>query len=200
MRRILNIPNVLTLLRIAAIPFILYFLSIDTEILVPYEFQTLVTYTHGRMATLLFVIAGITDLLDGWIARKYQMESNFGRLIDPLADKLIVTGALVLLVHLARVPWYLVVLLLAREMAASTLRAVAAGDGLMIPALRLGKYKQFLLIVGVSGLMFNGKFIFFHSGKFGLAVLYLALISSYLSFTEYLMKYLKAMDKSPTRV
>ena len=194
MRPKLNIPNVLTLIRIVAIPFILYLLTKDVGTGVPYEEETtFTTWSYGRAAAWLFTLFAATDYLDGWLARKFNQISNFGKLMDPLADKFMLVAFLVCLQHMGRIPWWVVLLVLLRELAISTLREMAAMEGTPVPVMQLGRYKQFIYMVGIGCLMFNGFFLFAHTGQAGQLLMYAGLISAYVSFGEYVYKYSRAL-------
>jgi CDP-diacylglycerol--glycerol-3-phosphate 3-phosphatidyltransferase len=172
----MNTPNTLTLIRIAMIPlFIAVFLSGCPN----YEFICLA----------LFIGASLTDLLDGYIARRDNLVTNFGKIIDPLADKLLVFSALILFVQVGRMPAWIVLILLARELAITSLRAVAASDGIALAAAKSGKLKTGVQIVGccvllispISSLGFGGITMGFLANATMLAV-------AIYSGTDYLYK------------
>lgn len=123
-----NLPNAITVVRIAAIPVILLVLAEDT-------------WLRSWIAGWIFIFAIIGDWLDGYLARKMNLQSTLGAFLDPLADKLIVCSVLIMLVTLGRVEAWLVVLLICREISITSLRAVAASEGLIIAASRWGKFK-----------------------------------------------------------
>lgn len=124
----MNLANQLTFLRVILVPGFMYLLLSD----MPY----------GRMAALgVFVIASITDFFDGYVARKYNLVTKFGKFLDPLADKLLVTAALICFVEMREVSAWVVVIILSREFIVSIFRAVAAADGIVIAASMWGKYK-----------------------------------------------------------
>lgn len=139
-----KLPNILTLVRLLLVP----------------VFMLLLLFGHNLLAFIVFLIASLTDYLDGVIARKYNAISNFGKLADPLADKILVMTALVLLVGLksdlrceAWVQAWMVVIILAREIWVTGLRAVAAAEGLVIPAGDSGKVKSVLQMVAIHFLL-----------------------------------------------
>lgn len=121
----MNLPNKLTLLRVALVP----------------VFVALLLTGHALWALAVFAAASLTDLLDGKIARSRNLVTTFGKLMDPLADKVLVMAAMLCLVELGRAPSYVVILILAREFLVTSLRLVAAGEGKIIAADRLGKVK-----------------------------------------------------------
>jgi CDP-diacylglycerol--glycerol-3-phosphate 3-phosphatidyltransferase len=144
-RDILNAPNAITVVRIAMIPIILAF-----------------TYYEGRVnsfiAGVLFAITGATDFLDGWMARRTNTVTVVGKFLDPLADKLIVMSILIMLVHLGRVPAWLVILILAREFIVTGLRTMAMGEGIVIAAGQEGKYKTSIQLAAISFLLIHYKY------------------------------------------
>lgn len=138
----MNLPNRLTLLRIILIPFILLFLLIGELGIVENSPSQLGIITFGRyMALVLFTVATITDWLDGWIARSRNLITNFGRLMDPLADKLLIMAVYVAFVELRYFPAWVVVIILGREFAVTGLRQLAIEQGRVIQADRWGKNK-----------------------------------------------------------
>lgn len=133
----MNLANKLTMLRIFLVPVFLIFISVKG---IPYG---------SIVATLVFIIASITDQLDGYIARSRNQVTNFGKFMDPLADKLLVTAALVALVGLNLTPAWAVVIILAREFAVSGLRTLAASGGVVIAASWWGKIKTVTQIIAI---------------------------------------------------
>jgi len=131
-----NLPNALTMARIVMIPVFLVFLDRNTP-------------RDGVWAALIFTAAAITDLLDGWLARKMNIVSVLGKFLDPLADKLIVMAALIWCVPMGRMSAWVVVLLLAREISVTGLRSVAASEGVVIAAGSEGKRKTALQMIGI---------------------------------------------------
>ncbi|MFL5318585.1 MAG: CDP-diacylglycerol--glycerol-3-phosphate 3-phosphatidyltransferase [Myxococcaceae bacterium] len=134
-----NVPNMLTVARMLIIPLFVWF-TYDAD---PW---------YSLMAALLFVIASVTDIIDGWLARKMNVVTVVGKFMDPLADKLIVMAALVMMVRLGRMPAWIVIVLLSREFIVTGLRQVAASEGLVIAAGQEGKWKTSLQLVGVIAL------------------------------------------------
>lgn len=134
----MNLPNRLTIIRIVLIPIYLIFLMIDT---IP---------AHNYIAAVVFIAASLTDLFDGKIARKRGIETNFGKLADPLADKLLTGSAFIFFVSLGIMPAWACVVIIAREFAVSGFRLILAGNGKVLAATMLGKYKttfQMLYII-----------------------------------------------------
>jgi CDP-diacylglycerol---glycerol-3-phosphate 3-phosphatidyltransferase len=136
----LNVPNVLTVLRILAVPVIVVALLDETP-------------NGDALAAAVFALAAITDGLDGYIARRRQQITNFGKLMDPLADKLLVVAALIALVSLNRLAAWVAMVIIARELAVTGLRSVAAAEGVVIAASWLGKAKTALQVGAIVALI-----------------------------------------------
>ena len=135
-----NLPNLLTFGRVVAIPFLVWLLDAPSPV-------------RGYWACIVFTAAAITDMLDGYLARKLGVVSVLGKFLDPLADKLIVMAALVWMVPMGRIPAWVVVLLLAREISVTGLRSVAASEGVVISAGQEGKTKTALQMIGIVALV-----------------------------------------------
>ena len=141
-----NIPNSLTLGRIVVIPvFIIIFLYSSSRL-------------FSCIAAFLFTVASLTDLLDGYIARRWHLETSLGKFLDPLADKLLVAVALIMLIHLERVPSWMVAVIIGREIVVTGLRVVAVTEGLVISASKLGKYKAAFQTVSVICLLLHFEY------------------------------------------
>lgn len=143
----LNPPNILTLLRILAIPVVVL-------ILLPPAGRE-ISFVRSVAAFSLFVAATITDLFDGYIARRFHMVTSLGKLLDPLADKLLVCAAMMMLISPGRVPAWMAVIVVAREIGVTALRGVASSEGVIIAASKLGKAKTLLLNIGVAALILH---------------------------------------------
>ncbi len=191
---ILNLPNCLTLLRLLLIPFIVYLLDIDTEQL-PFHLDSMARFSPGKLAAMVVAIAGITDLLDGYYARKWKIESLLGKFLDPVADKLFLLVSLIMLMKLERVEAWLVIVLLSREFLITALRAVAAGEGLIIAAGQSGKVKLIFQMIGLGFLMWYGTAFGLPAVKVGTWILYVALFTSLLSGYHYLRDFLVARNQ-----
>ena len=141
----MNLPNKLTLLRVAMVPvFVLFMIA-------PFAQNT-----PGRIiAFILFVLASLTDMLDGKIARKYNLVTNFGKFMDPLADKLLVCSALICFVELDRIPTWIVLVIIAREFIISGFRLIAAEQGVVIAASYWGKFKTVSQMIMTALLILN---------------------------------------------
>lgn len=145
----MNLPNKLTILRIIMIPFFVLFMLLDGG----------VSQTYRYIAAVIFIVASFTDLLDGKIARKYNLVTNFGKFMDPLADKLLVCSGLICFVGLGQLPAWFVIIIISREFIISGFRLVASDNGVVIAASCWGKFKtvsqmimSVLLIVNIPAL------------------------------------------------
>jgi CDP-diacylglycerol---glycerol-3-phosphate 3-phosphatidyltransferase len=191
---LLNLPNCLTIARILLIPVMAVLLEIDAE-QPPFELDRMFRYSPGRLAALVVILAGITDLLDGYFARKWQIESLLGKFLDPVADKIFLLVGLVMLMKLERVPAWLVILLLSREFLITGLRGVAVGEGLVIAAGQAGKWKLTFQLTGLGFLMWYGSAFGVSAYKVGIWILYVALGISLVSGYSYLSDFLTALSK-----
>lgn len=184
----LTTPNLVTLFRIGTVPGLVYLLLFPGPL-------------ASALAAAIFLIATISDYVDGYIARSYGSGSTLGKFLDPMADKLLVTAALIMLVGMARtprVPAWMVVVLVAREILVTGLRAVAAAEGMVLAAEELGKYKMVLQAIALEGLLVH--YTYFHVDFFagGMFVLWLALAVSVWSGFDYYLKVLSAMRPKPS--
>lgn len=168
-----NLPNMLSLFRVILVPVILVFLTLRGQL----------GYVMGLnvgdcIAAVVFIIASITDAVDGYIARKRNIVTNLGKFIDPLADKILVIAVLTALVELHRFPAWMVVVIISREFIVSGLRMVAASEGVVIAASKGGKLKTVTQIIGIILLLFNIQG--------AMAVMWLAVILTVWSGIEYI--------------
>ena len=145
----MNLPNRLSILRVLCIPLIVLFLYLDPA------------WCHWT-AVGLFLLASFTDFLDGYIARKHQLITDFGKFIDPVADKLLVLSTLIMLVHMQLVPAWMIILILSRELSVDGLRLVAATKGKVIPAGWSGKVKTFSQMILILYLLLIQIHVFSH--------------------------------------
>ena len=140
----MNLPNKLTILRVCLIPFFVVFLLVD-----------IFGAADDWIALAIFVVASLTDMLDGKIARKYNLVTNFGKLMDPLADKLLVSAALICLTAMDRLAAWIVIVIISREFIISGLRQIASDNGVVIAASYWGKYKTTFQIIMICLLIAN---------------------------------------------
>ena len=134
----MNLPNKLTLLRVILVPVFIVFLMCN------------ITGYDKWIALAVFIIASLTDLLDGKIARKYNLVTNFGKFMDPLADKLLVCSAFICFIELGKLPTWMVLIVIAREFIISGFRLVAADNGVVIAASIYGKYKTAISMIMIG--------------------------------------------------
>ena len=139
----MNLPNKLTIIRVCLIPFFVAALLFDHGN----------NYTMRIVANVLFIVASLTDLFDGKIARKYNLVTNFGKFMDPLADKLLVTSALICFVGQGMIPAVVAIIILSREFLVTSIRLVAAPKGRVIPADKWGKSKTICQMIWISTLL-----------------------------------------------
>ena len=176
---VFNLPNTITLLRLAVIPVLFFLLLNPGRIL-------------SMVIAVLFIIAAITDLIDGYVARKYNIVTTMGKFLDPVADKLIVTTAMIMMIPIGRIPAWIVVLIIMRDLLVDGLRSIASAEGLVIDASRLGKQKTLCQIVAVSALLIHYDTVFgLDAHAVGIVVLFLALALTMWSGADYFIKFYK---------
>jgi CDP-diacylglycerol--glycerol-3-phosphate 3-phosphatidyltransferase len=191
----LNLPNLLTSGRIVMIPVFLWFLDSETP-------------RACYWAAIVFTLAAITDLLDGYLARKLGIVSVLGKFLDPLADKLIVMASLVWMVPMGRIPAWAVVLLLARELTVNGLRSIASSEGVVIAAGQEGKTKTALQMIGIIALVLGYPYHLEYLGidlgvvdliHVGRALVYLSLVFSVASAAQYFRLFGAAVEAKEQR-
>ena len=173
----MNLPNKLTILRTIMIPVFLIFLYIPG-----------LGMTGDVLAAAIFVLASFTDLLDGKIARKYNLVTNFGKFMDPLADKLLVCSALIALVDLDRIPAWVVIIIIAREFIISGFRLIASDNGVVIAASYWGKFKTTFQMLMVIVIIFNINLQLGWLNILGTILIYVALVLTVVSLIDYIAK------------
>jgi len=177
----MNIPNLLSLSRILSVP-IFILLMLDPSPL------------RSLIAGIVFSLASITDWLDGYLARKWGQVTKMGKLLDPIADKILVTSALVMLVDIGSIDSWKAILIIGREFAVTGLRTIALSDGIVIPAETVGKYKTGAQITVVISLLLyrhmDQKWMF----ELGQAALWLAIVLAIFSAVQYFMSYWKRLN------
>jgi CDP-diacylglycerol--glycerol-3-phosphate 3-phosphatidyltransferase len=166
-----------------SLPVILLFASYDSR-------------GYGVTAAIIFSLAAITDFLDGYLARKTGQVSEFGKLVDPIADKIIVASALVMLVHLGRTPAWMVALIISREFAVSGLRAYAGTRNLVIEARFIGKLKTTLQILAIIGLLVNFQLWGFPFHTAGWLLFLAAFAATMWSGYEYFADYVRLFNQA----
>lgn len=176
----MNLPNKLTIARTVMIPFYLVFMLVD------FGFQG-----SNIVATLIFVVASFTDFLDGKIARKNGQVTNFGKFMDPVADKLLVCSALIAFVALDRIPAWIVIIIIAREFIISGLRTVAADEGIVIAASIWGKIKTTVQMIMITVLTLHLDFAYITVLED--ILVYASLALTVISLVDYLFKNAKVI-------
>ena len=189
---LLNLPNLLTLARVAVIPLLVVIMLSATR-------------EAGFWAAALFGAAAVTDFIDGWLARKWGVVTVLGKFLDPLADKLIVMAALIMLIPHGRVPAWAVFLLLAREVIITGLRSIASSEGIVIDASDLGKYKTIYQMVAIPGLLLHYDYYWFfgvqhellrvNMHNFGMFFFVIALVLTLWSGLDYLTKFFRVFAR-----
>jgi CDP-diacylglycerol--glycerol-3-phosphate 3-phosphatidyltransferase len=147
------------------------------------------------VAAVIFILAAATDGLDGYIARKRHQVTVLGKFMDPLADKLLVSAALISLVELGEVPAWIAWIILGREFAVTGLRAIASADGVVISASKLGKIKTVTQVISISAILLHDWPFSLIGIPFGQPVLYIALFFTVISGIDYLLKSRKYLRK-----
>ena len=177
----MNLPNKLTVLRVLMIPFFVVFMLLD-----------IVPGMDKWIALAIFAIASLTDLMDGKIARKYNLVTNFGKFMDPLADKLLVSSAMICLVEMGRLPAWIVIIIISREFIISGFRLVASDSGIVIAASYWGKFKTvFQMVMIIVMIMDLGpSFVMLEN-----ILIYVALILTVVSLIDYIAKNKEVLTK-----
>ena len=180
-------PNMVTMFRIATAPVLIWILMHTSP-------------SASWLAAGVFFIATVSDFFDGYLARSYDYVTTLGKFLDPMADKLVVTTALIMLAGMARtphVPAWMVVVLVSREIMVTGLRAVAAAEGLIVAAEELGKYKMSLQAIAIHGLLIHYTYLhvdFFAAGMF---ILWLAMAVSVWSGVDYYVRVVRELRPKP---
>lgn len=189
---VLNVPNVLTMMRIAAIPLLAALLMSPSQL-------------SGFWAAAVFALASVTDWLDGYLARRMGIVTVFGKFLDPIADKLIVMAALIMILPYGRVPAWMVLIILGREIIITGLRGIASSEGIVIQASELGKFKTIFQIVSILGLLLHYKYNWFFGiqhpllqvdmHNVGMFYLWIATLLTVWSGVDYLARFVKVITR-----
>ncbi|GKS09951.1 CDP-diacylglycerol--glycerol-3-phosphate 3-phosphatidyltransferase [Paenibacillus chitinolyticus] len=191
----MNLANKITLARIFLVPIIMFFLLVNSQ-LPPIEIQTFSITYNQIIAALIFIIAASTDSLDGYIARKNKLVTNLGKLLDPLADKLLVTAVLVSLVEMDKLGAWIVIVIISREWAVTGLRQIALLEGAVIQASKWGKAKTAAQITAIIALLINNFPFAFINVPFDLIASWIAAIITVYSGLDYFIKNKHVIDFS----
>ncbi len=180
-------PNLVTLFRIATAPVLIWLLMYTGPV-------------ESAAAAAVFFVATVSDYFDGYLARSYDSVTTLGKFLDPMADKLVVASALIMLAGMTRaphVPAWIVVVLVSREIMVTGLRAVAAAEGLIVGAEELGKYKMVLQSIAIHGLLIH--YTYFHVDFFaaGMFILWIATVVSMWSGVDYYVRVAAALNPKP---
>jgi CDP-diacylglycerol--glycerol-3-phosphate 3-phosphatidyltransferase len=151
--------------------------------------------TSSFLAALLFGLASLTDLLDGFLARRRKMVTTFGKFLDPLADKLIVSAALIMLIPLGRVPAWMVLVIIGRELAITGLRGIARSEGTIISADELGKKKMVFQIVAILGLLLHYPYFGVSFHVVGMFFMWVAVVVTLVSGVIYFHKFWHVLEE-----
>ncbi len=184
----MNLANKLTLLRIMLVPVFMIFL------LNKIPFSIVNIQVQEIIAVGIFIFAAITDTLDGYIARKKNQITNFGKFMDPLADKLLVSSALISLVQMGRLSAWVVMIIIAREFTISILRAVAASEGIVMAASWWGKAKTVTQIIAIIAILLNNFPFKYINFPFDMVMMYIAVIFTIISGVDYIRVNQKILD------
>jgi CDP-diacylglycerol--glycerol-3-phosphate 3-phosphatidyltransferase len=187
----MNLPNTLTILRIFFVPFLV---AVLVEQNLRIEWRGAVVVANAFLALAIFLIAAATDLLDGYLARRWKQITTVGTLLDPIADKLLISAALISLVQIRRVPAWMVVLIIGREFAVSGLRSIAAAEGYTIQASDLGKTKMITQVAAISMILMSIRW----EALSGFAMLWMwgVVIFGIASAVQYFRKFWRMVDDS----
>ena len=177
----MNLPNKLTVLRVIMIPFFVAALMAEGGENPAFRYA----------AAAIFIIASLTDMLDGKIARKYNLVTNFGKFMDPLADKLLVCSALICMIELDQLPAWMVIIIISREFIISGFRLVAADNGVVIAASYWGKFKTVFQMTAVILLIFNIPSLALLTN----IVLAVAVVLTVVSLADYIVKNRKVLTE-----
>lgn len=189
---ILNPPNILTLFRVACIPLMVVLLFSPAQ-------------ENCFWAAWVFALASATDWIDGHLARRMGIETVFGKFLDPIADKLIVTAALIMILPFGRVPAWMVFVVLAREIVITGLRSIASSEGIVIQASDLGKYKTIFQLTAIIGLLLHYDYNWFfgvahplltvNMHNAGMFFFWIAFVLTVWSGVDYLAKFIKVIAR-----
>ena len=152
------------------------------------------TTWNGWSAAIVFTIASITDWFDGALARKYQAESTMGKFMDPIADKVLVSSVLIMLLPIGRVDPIMVIIILLRDIFIGGIRSVAAADGVIISAKNTGKWKTAMQMVGIPALLIHDPVFGFPTHHLGVTLLWISAVLSIISGVQYTRAYYSAKN------
>ena len=186
--RFWNLPNTITMLRMGVVPVLLLLPIADDK-------------GSSQLIAWCFIVGALTDLLDGWLARRGKQVTSIGKLLDPLADKLLVSTALIVLLAIERIPiWatWMVVVIVGRELAVTGLRGIASAGGQIVAASPLGKVKTVMQNIAIGALLFHFETIGLNAHLVGMSFLFLATALTLASGYDYFAGYFKSLRRPHT--
>ncbi|MCS1351237.1 CDP-diacylglycerol--glycerol-3-phosphate 3-phosphatidyltransferase [Mechercharimyces sp. CAU 1602] len=183
----MNLANRITLARIFLVPVVMFFLLVSYDFGQVYIGKEAISLNE-IIAAFIFILAAATDGLDGYIARKRKIVTNLGKFLDPLADKLLITAALISLVEMQRLDAWVAIVIISREFSVTGLRLVAAAEGQVIAASPLGKLKTIIQIVAIAALILNNFPFSYFAVPFSEILIWLAVIITVISGVDYFYK------------
>ncbi len=190
----MNIPNTLTLLRIFFVPLLVAVL-LEQDAYVGWKGNVLLN--NEFLALAIFLVAAGTDLLDGYLARRWGQVTTVGTLLDPIADKLLISAALISLVQMRQIPAWMVIIVIGREFAVTGLRSIAAAEGFTIQAGELGKTKMAFQVVAIAVLLVSIRWSELHFA--GMLCMWVVVIFGLASAVDYFLKFWRRVDEGVKR-
>jgi CDP-diacylglycerol--glycerol-3-phosphate 3-phosphatidyltransferase len=175
-KKIFNLPNTITMVRISFVP-VLFLLLLSPG------------QTMSLIIAALFIAVSFTDMIDGYVARRYRIVTTLGKFLDPIADKLVINTAMILMIPIGRIPAWVVAIIVIRDFAVDGIRNIASSEGYIIQASWLGKQKTLCQVFAVSALMIHYPFLGADAHVVGTTILFIALILSVYSGLDYLTKF-----------
>ncbi len=188
----MNLPNLLTLARIFFVPLVVAALVQEHRVYELRLFGLLIELGNEMLALVIFLIAALTDMLDGYLARKWSQITTLGMLLDPIADKLLISASLIALVEVRAVPAWMVILIIGRDFAISGLRSIAMSEGYLIPASDLGKSKMVLQVAAVGMAMASMRHAEWRT--LTTIVLWAAVVFTLVSAIDYARQFWRRID------
>jgi len=190
----MNLPNLLTILRIFFVPLLVAVL-VEQDAFVAWRGNILIS--NEFLALAIFLIAAGTDLIDGYLARRWGQVTTVGTLLDPIADKLLISAALISLVQIRQIPAWMVIIIIGREFAVTGLRSIAAAEGYTIKAGELGKTKMVAQVAAISVMLISIRWTGLHTAA--MACMWVVVVFGLASAVDYFMKFWRRVDEQVKR-